>query len=315
MSAWPDPAMTAVFDPTRSPAAAETDEDLRFRIASARVRDGLPVSDEILDDVIAYARREGTRAAGRFTESERHDVYEDHLRRERAQLVLADAGEVLNRIEMCWLNGRRAVRVLLTEELDRYERALVAELGVGRVVVERVRFTAEELSALHARVRSDAEELAEQGVSLSHTGPGRNGLEIGYFATDFEGAEQLLRDRYGSFSTITYHGATRYRIREHPFGSWLAEGTQLHLFYGLPHNGEAPAGCTAVEREDTVIVSLTIRDWWGAKTLIGGFTPSHMTVELEGPLGRRAVIDNSENRARPHWTVAAKTKLPRPQDR
>ena len=63
-----------------------------------------------------------------------------------------------------------------------------------------------------------------------------------------------------------------------------------------------------------MIVALTILDWRGAKTLVGGFTPLHATVKLRSPLGARAVIDNSENSARPHWTAAAAINLPRPQD-
>ncbi|MGO9960040.1 MAG: hypothetical protein ACLP50_29370 [Solirubrobacteraceae bacterium] len=59
-----------------------------------------------------------------------------------------------------------------------------------------------------------------------------------------------------------------------------------------------------VETERAVIVSLTILDWRGAKTLIGGFVPSRATVVLREPLGARTVIDDAENRSRPHWTRA-----------
>ena len=53
-----------------------------------------------------------------------------------------------------------------------------------------------------------------------------------------------------------------------------------------------------------MIVALTILDWRGAKTLIGGFIPSHATVRLDSPVGDRVVIDDAENRARPHWKQA-----------
>jgi hypothetical protein len=49
-------------------------------------------------------------------------------------------------------------------------------------------------------------------------------------------------------------------------------------------------------------VSLTIKDWRGAKTLVGGFIASHATVQLREPLGDRSVIDGADNRARPHRT-------------
>lgn len=86
------------------------------------------------------------------------------------------------------------------------------------------------------------------------------------------------------------------------------------MSYALNRNGEQPANVTVVERDDSVIVSVTILDWRGAKTLVGGFTPSHHTIELRQPVRARAVIDNAENRARPHWTEAARVPVPRPQD-
>jgi hypothetical protein len=82
------------------------------------------------------------------------------------------------------------------------------------------------------------------------------------------------------------------------------------VFYALPRNGEKPGGCTCVERPEAVIVALTILDWCAAKTLVGGFTPSHATVALDEPLGDRAVVDSFDNRARPHWKAAP----PRAQD-
>jgi hypothetical protein len=53
-----------------------------------------------------------------------------------------------------------------------------------------------------------------------------------------------------------------------------------------------------------VIVALSIVDWRGAQTLVGGFIASHTNVQLRAPLGDRVVIDDSENRSRPHWTPA-----------
>jgi hypothetical protein len=102
---------------------------------------------------------------------------------------------------------------------------------------------------------------------------------------------------------LTYLGASRWYLRPQPFGSWLADGHTLQ-----------PGGCVMIEREDCVLVSLTIVDWLGAKTRRGGFTRSHATVALQTELGQRAVVDCSENRARPHWRTAAAVALPRPQD-
>jgi hypothetical protein len=59
-----------------------------------------------------------------------------------------------------------------------------------------------------------------------------------------------------------------------------------------------------IEDAQAVIVALSVRDWRGIKTLRGGFAPAHATVELREALGRRSIIDDSTNRARPHWTQA-----------
>ena len=72
------------------------------------------------------------------------------------------------------------------------------------------------------------------------------------------------------------------------------------MFYGLPRNGERPGCCEAFETESAVIVSLRILDLRGAKTLVGGFIASHATIQLRAPLGNRSVIDDAENRPRPH---------------
>lgn len=124
----------------------------------------------------------------------------------------------------------------------------------------------------------------------------------------------LLRQRCGEETPLHYLGASLRGRRPHRFGSWSADGRSLHVFYALPRNGEEAGGAVVAEREDCVIVSLTIVDWLGAKTLIGGFRPSHATVPLAAELGERRVIDNHANLVRPHWKTAAKTSLPRPQD-
>ncbi len=187
-------------------------------------------------------------------------------------------------------------------------------LGSERVVVHGARFTEQRLREFQQRVSADASGLSEQGIFITRCVPEPDGLTVHYFAADQKRADELLRDRYGAFAIIRYDGGSRYALSPHPFGSWLADGDTLHVFYALPRNGERPGGCTVAEFEDSVIVALTILDWRGAKTLVGGFTPLHATVKLRSPLGARAVIDNSENSARPHWTAAAAINLPRPQD-
>lgn len=170
---------------------------------------------------------------------------------------------------------------------------------------------AEELQARQEQLQRHQAELAAEGVFIfDYTAGGR----LRYFARAPDIAQRLLRERFGDDVELMYLGASRRALRPHPFGSWLVEGPALHVFYGLPHNGERFAGCIAAEEPDCVIVSLTIVDWLGAKTLIGGFKPSHATVTLQAELGERVVVDNFDNRPRPHWTAAAAVALPRPQD-
>ena len=186
-------------------------------------------------------------------------------------------------------------------------------LGPDRVVVQEARFTEQQLREFQRRVTADASNLSEEGIFVALPPccrPEPDGLAVDYFAADQKRAEQLLGDRYGAFVSVRYQGASRYALSPRPFGSWLAQGDMLYVFYALPLNGERPGDCTVAELEDSVIVGLTILDRRGAKTLVGGFTPSQATVTLRSPLGTRAVIDGSENRARPHWTAVASIKLP-----
>ncbi len=166
------------------------------------------------------------------------------------------------------------------------------------------RVSPSELRERQLWVERHAEELATHGIYVSgHTACGA----LLYFALDEAGADAELRRRCEKPTTLQYLGASREVLRPHPFGSWLDEGTTLHLFYGLPHNGEHAGGCVIAERDDCVIAALSIVDWLGAKTLAGGYRPSHATVPLSAPLGSRQVIDNFDNRVRPHWRSAAQT--------
>jgi len=171
-------------------------------------------------------------------------------------------------------------------------------------VIDSVALTERELRARVEQVMAQAAALAEQGIFLTRHGVGVDGVAIEYLATDAEHAQRVLEDRFGQFATICYRGASNHTFRPFRFASRLAEGHELHVFYGLPRNGERPGVCQAFETERAVIVSLTLLDWRGAKTLIGGFVAVHATVVLREPLGDRIVIDDAENRSRRHWTKA-----------
>jgi len=164
--------------------------------------------------------------------------------------------------------------------------------------------TEHDLRDLQERVHKQSDDLKAHGIFLSRTGVGVEGFKIDYQAWDPEAAEKTLRERFGDMPVLHWRGASNHTFKPFPFGSWLAQDRRLVLFYGLPHNGEAPGSCQAFEDETSVVVSLTIKDRLGAKTLIGGFTPSHARIELSQQLDNRIVIDASANRARPHWTRA-----------
>lgn len=301
---WPDDKRERVYIPAAAAPVAVTPDELRVRLVSARVRDRLPVDEDTLSQIMRAGYAADPERAGIYTAAEQQDIYGDGERVEKARAVLADAADVFGDLQVCWLDGRRAVRVRLTGELNRYRELLSGAIGSERLLVEPTAFTETELRHRAAEVRAQGEQLAADGIMITMSGFTIDGFVIEYLAADFAHAERVLHDRFGEFATIRYRGASHHTFRPITFGSWATEGDRLHVFYGLPRNAEQPGGCQVFETDSAVIVALWIKDWRGAKTLIGGFTPSHATVQLSVPLGQRHVIDDVDNRARPHWTEA-----------
>ena len=300
MVGWPPGDQDSVYLPPETPARAASETEQRAALAAARVREGLPVSDEILTDILLKSRSDAR--AGIYTPAERDDIAADNDRVARARAVLRGAEEIDGGLQVCWMHGRRGIRLLLTAEHERYRRLLSDEIGADRVVVDHVTMTRRQLRALQARVHAETGELAAQGIFLIGYGQGIDGFTMEYLAWDPDAAQAILRSRYGESVVLRCRGATAHTFRLFPFASWHAERDELHVFYGLPRNGERPGGCQFIEDDKSVVVALSITDWRGAKTLIGGFTPCHATVRLARPLGDRVVIDDSANRVRPHWT-------------
>jgi hypothetical protein len=288
-----------VYVPPALARPVKTEVERRVEISSYRVLQGLPVSDAVLDEILGDS---GGEPNSMLTRAEQLDRNQSNELSVQAQEVLADADDVLGRVEMCWLDGRRAVRVRLTDQFDHYRDLLSERIGADRVSVEFTPQTKVQVTELQARLSADRDELAEHGIRLTRSGGGRNGLEISYLAWDQHAAEQILHQRYGTDVDLHYAGASTRTFRPFPFGSWLEEDDHLHVFYALHHNGERPGGCQAFEDDQSIVVALTINDSRGAKHLIGGFTPSHATVKLSRPVGHRVVIDDSANAVRPHWT-------------
>ena len=263
MSDWPPPDRKSAYVPPTLPAPQASEAEQRAVIAAARIREGLAVSDEIVSEILVSSQ--STAQAGRFTPAEREDIYGDRDRVEQARAVLGDADEILGGLQVCWVNGQRGIRVLLTAEHDRYRQELSATLGADRVVVDHAVTSERESRRLQAEIHAARSQLADQGIFVTRHGQGVDGLELEYLAWDPGLAEETLRDRFGVEVTLRYRGASNHTFRPFPFASWHAEDDLLHVFYGLPHNGEGPGDCQAFEDDDAVVVSLTVKDCRGAK--------------------------------------------------
>lgn len=300
MAGWPPTDRKAVYVPPKPPRPVLSAVEQRAELAAARVRRGLPVSEGVLDEILR-SRTPGTQPTI-FTAREQDEIQGDAQRATVAAEVLADAAGVLAGRQACWIDGRRGVRVLLTEKHEHYRQRLADRLGADRVIVDHAPATEQTLQELQARVHERADDLHRDGVFLSSYGTRIDGFTIEYTAWDPQNAERVLRGLFGEIPILVWTGASNHTFTPFPFGSWHAEGSRLHVFYGLPRNGEQPGLCQAFEDELVVVVSLTVKDWLGGKRLVGGYTPSHATIELERPLAGRVVIDASANRARPHWS-------------
>jgi hypothetical protein len=302
-SEWPPDDVAAIYEVPRERATPETPIEQRAQLAAERVRDGMPVSDALLDAVLAELERDPS--LGSMTETEYAEYYASTERAGAAREVLEAFGDVFGDLSHDRRDGRDVVRVRVTAKLEDVRAALVERLGAEFVVVERAAITEAEGDALTDRVFEQRDALKAEGVFVTGGSHDADGAQITYFAADQARAEALLRERFGDAIHPRYQGAGLHRFRPFPFASWHADGKRLHVFYALPLNGERPGGCLAHETDDSVTVALLIRDWRGWKTLVGGFTPAHATVALTRPLDGRVVIDDSVNQARPHWTVVA----------
>lgn len=229
----------------------------------------------------------------------------DHTLPTRLREIVEDAGYEVGFSE--WLTGDDPARFRLTVTGDIAAcRAFVAlRLGGAPVVIDHARFSERELIELSDRILDEAEGLLLLGIEPSSWAAADDCVELKYFAPDRTAAQKLLGERFGSALRPIWTGPSFIAEEPQPFGSWVCEGVQLTVFYPLHFNGERPGRCTAEEHPDRVVVNLTVEAPQGARTLVGGYTPSHATVTLTRPLGNRAVIDGADGAQRPAWTGAA----------
>jgi hypothetical protein len=273
-------------------------------VVAKRRADGLAVDPETVRRAIANSRRPDYPLPGLFftPEEQAEDERADRQLSDRAKAVLSRAGAEVGGVRWCWIAGRRGVQITVKAEVERYRELLERAFGSDRVLVGSARYSEREQNEICASIESAVSDLVTVGIKPLMWGPGDDGVDLSYFAADRESAERVLVDRFGSAVTAMWIGPSSMAEELQTFGSWISEANQLTVFYPLAHNGERPGRCTAEECPDRVVVSLTIEAPQGFRTDIGGYTPSHATVELNAAVGRRAVIDAAQDLPRPEWT-------------
>ncbi|MGO9959648.1 MAG: hypothetical protein ACLP50_27350 [Solirubrobacteraceae bacterium] len=140
--------------PPTAQAVPQSEADIRARIAGARIRAGLPVTDELLSRILAEQRGSPRDRLGIFTVAERQDIGGDNERVAQARAVLANAEDVLGGLQVCWHNGVRGVRVLLAGEHERYRQLLSGLISPDRLVIDSVTLTERELRVCVHQVRA-----------------------------------------------------------------------------------------------------------------------------------------------------------------
>ena len=305
---WPGPRDVEAYCAPNKYLPPRPESAFLEEVIAQRRGDGLPFDSVTVRRAVENSQRPEYPLPGLYYTPEEEaeiETVDDDLA-DRVEALLIDVGAEVGSLEWCWLAGRRAVKASVKDDVERHRELLTRELGADRVIVTPARYSGHEQLELSGRIFTDQAELAELGIEVSMWGPSEAGVEAHYFAADREHAQQVLGQRYGPEFTWTWSGPSSLAEEPQPFGSWITEGTRLTVFYPLPHNGERPGSCTAQELPDRVVVSLTVLAPQGSRTEIGGFTPSHATVELAAPVGDRIVIDAAHHLARPEWTGRSK---------
>jgi hypothetical protein len=294
-----DDAFCAPSLPSDRPAQRSVEQEA----IAERELFGLAVDRTSVARAIENQHRHGDRALGRFMTPEEQadeEAVDDDLP-DQAERILTAAGAELGHTEWRWVSARRCVLITVKGDPAQFRPMFDRWRNGHRILLESATYSREELNALGDRITEELNELEALGIDPSGIAPARDGVEFEYFATDRAEAERVLSSRYGPAVRPTRIGLSRVAEERQPFGSWVSEGTELTIFYPLPHNGEKPGTCTATELEDKIVVTLTILAQQGWQTLIGGYKPSHATVGLSRPVGDRTVIDSAHNAPRPRW--------------
>jgi hypothetical protein len=303
---WPSASDFAAYHAPRVERPPVPEAPLEERVIEGRRLSGLPLDRRNVERAMENVSRPDYELPGLwFTPEERQESYEfDHELPGRIEAAAVERGAEVGGVALAWLNGKQAIEIWIKEDVEHYRDLLTTQFGAEPIIVSQARYSQRELSEFQERVSQDQTMLADLGIDLHSSGPHHDGLHVDYFAADQPRAEALLRDRYGPMVIPNWIGSSAEVEEPQTFGSYISEGTTLTVFYALDINADRPGNCTVQEYADRVVVSLTILAWKGARTLVGGWRPSHASVELSRPVGDRTVIDAAAGVARPGWTSA-----------
>ena len=310
--------MTDGPDPRRFPRAylpdvgtADTSGDLtsipraelRRRAREQRLEDrGLPVDDATLERVVDAVLDPEFPYPGPFLtfEEARDDVEEDVT--SAVDLYLDRHPEVDGGRRWGWRAGLRVFVAQLAGDRDGSHEAALRAID-DRVEVEHVPRREAELKALAERIVDDHDALSAAGWRWLEVSPDTDDGKVDVQVVGpagAEAAEAYFGAAYGDAVRVTWLGPTDEREVPHPFGSWTADGRTVRVFFWMDHNGERPGHATVLRQSaEAVTIALTRFEPRGLHTLIGGFSPQHADVGLDGPLRDRTVVDASTGAARP----------------
>jgi hypothetical protein len=78
--------------------------------------------------------------------------------------------------EWCWYDRRRAVHVSVTKDVGHYRELLARNLGPGRAVVTKARFTRQELEELQEHISSELDQLSDLGIQALSLAADQDGV-------------------------------------------------------------------------------------------------------------------------------------------
>jgi hypothetical protein len=269
-------------------------------IAAARAQrleePGLAIDDDTLERVADTVMNPDYLLPGLYyTAEEAGDDVPEEVRGRVYEYVERDP-DMNGGLRLGWRDGRRVLFVGVVGDLALHERAL-GELGGDRVVVEAAPRSERALLALQDRICDDREALRALGIGMPGIWPNPSAgvVEVSIVAADQDQARRTLSERYGPDVRVADCLASWTTETTRAFGSWSTEGHVLVVFYPLDRNGEQAERCELVELEDSVRVTVIIREPAAGvgRTQVGGYRGMSGEVELSEPLGSRAVLDAS----------------------